>query len=417
MRGHHSRFAISAIVLSLALAMMTATVRAAVVVSYDSGTKTLTVTGDGGDDDVTVTRSNEGNILVNGSTVDNGGNPVKDVDLSTLNINLGGGADELTILLGAQENLVIDVSMGGNNDSANAVFPDSGELNADMGDGTDSITVKGGDDNEVVGGPGTDRINFSGTAADNQFFAGFEDLILRDGFQTDLAGIEEMFFNGKGGNDSLNVVDLSNNRLVNFNGGGGNDFMGFGIGFGNAQQMTGSARFNGGSGLDFLMIDAFNGTGPTNNVLGGNGHIDLKGDALPYGIFRNIEQVKLFLGSGENRFTSRGSVGFGGGAPRSSLGLAAPAGAPVPPPLTIHAGQGNDRINFKAVDSQTGINLSSGADKGTGGSKKDVIRGEGGNDELRGLGGPDVLNGGQNNDECFGGSGQDAFTSCETKQQ
>jgi Ca2+-binding RTX toxin-like protein len=278
-----------------------------------------------------------------------GGTPDDQVSIQGL-----GGADELdarglvanapdVALSGGSEGDTITGSARGD-----VLLADSGDDVVDGNEGEDQIQLGGDDDtfrwdsgdgnDTTAGGSGTDTIVFNGAAAVNDevdiIAAAQQVRIDRDLGNVDfrLSGTEGVDFNGFGGADTVRVHDMT--------------------------------------GTELATVDADLGAG------------DNRGDNVIIHGTSQADGVELAGGPQNVTVTGLRSRVIARGTEASN------------DRLTIHANEGNDRIDASAVGAG-GIALS--------------LFGAGGEDTLIGGAGPDLLDGGFGDDTLVGGPGQDTL--------
>jgi Ca2+-binding RTX toxin-like protein len=162
-------------------------------------------------------------------------------------------------------------------------------LQADLGDGDDSLTVSAGIASEIDGGAGNDTI-----------VGGFGDDVIRGGDGDD--GLD-----GNTGNDSL----IS---------GAGNDFLSGGAGDDNVQSGDGNDKLNGNEGNDTLTAgdgnDALTGAEGNDRLEAGKGSDSLDGGAgndvlqTAEGEFTGTRESRIRCGTGDDTLTAGPSDPF-----------------------------------------------------------------------------------------------------------
>lgn len=198
-------------------------------------------------------------------------------------------------------------------------------LQADLGDGDDSLTVSAGLPSEIEGGPGNDTI-----------VGGFGDDVIRGGDGAD--GLD-----GNTGNDSL----IS---------GAGDDFLSGGAGDDSVQSGDGNDKVNGNEGNDTLTAgdgnDALTGAEGNDRLEAGKGADSLDAGAgndvllTAEGEFTGTRETRIRCGAGDDSLTAGPSDSFVSDCERTdgaSLRLA--KGGRIPLKLTCAAAcKGSVRI-------------------------------------------------------------------------
>jgi RTX calcium-binding nonapeptide repeat (4 copies) len=193
----------------------------AIKANFTAGTDLLSVTGDNGNDSITVNRDPAdpaGQILINNGAISvQGGQPTL---TNTTEIDVFGGAGNDTISLdnvappAGQALPPAHLFGGSGNDTltggagADQLFGDDGNDSLNGGDGND--TLNGGDGNDtVVGGKGTDTA-FLG--------AGNDTFVWNNGEGSDTvegqAGSDTLVFNGNNTKGSTEDISISANELT-----------------------------------------------------------------------------------------------------------------------------------------------------------------------------------------------------------
>lgn len=173
-----------------------AAANASVLSSLSGGT--LTVTGDGADDRITVRSGGPGTVLVNDERFDG---------VSAVEIRSGGGADVISGSSGAET----------------IVAGDGADL-VDGGGGADTVLLGAGDDTaltsdgSVDGQSGADSVRVSGTDAGEELTLqalGGHALVTQElGARADLVRVEALEVLARGGADLVDVGDLSTTELT-----------------------------------------------------------------------------------------------------------------------------------------------------------------------------------------------------------
>jgi Ca2+-binding RTX toxin-like protein len=226
---------------------------------------TVTFTGDGAPDTLTLHRTSTGHLeySANGSSF----TPTLALAAITqVNVNLGGGNDIFTL----------DLSGG-------SVFPTSGVISYNGGDGTDTIAATGGN-NYTLSGNSTSGTLTSGSPAGTVNLAGVEQASLTGSNGPDLMDCRQ--FSGPvtllGGTQADTLYGGSGNDSIN--GGQGSDYIDGGAGDDILDSTnSGSAILFGGPGNDLLLggngKDSLDGEAGDDTLIGGNGADTLFGGA------------------------------------------------------------------------------------------------------------------------------------------
>jgi Ca2+-binding RTX toxin-like protein len=368
------------------------------------------IISDNGADTITVSRSNAGEILLNGTQVSNA--TVSNTRL--ISINSGGGQDKITI---NQTNGPFEPGLGGETGIREI------EFNIDGSGGGDQLTIIGQASDDIIA-LGTKGINLNGD----------------DDVDVTLANIGMIVVDGRAGYDDINakgdaVVGTAFSLPLDLRGGEGNDTLNGG---------NGDDVLNGGNGNDNLFGNDGNDT-----LRGGNGKDQLFGGAGVDSLFGQADNDALDGGSGFNNTLNGGSgidnVVFQPSlislaerfqinvlrdpATNTLLGfISSPSGnqniidstmeASGIEGLTVLSGVNDDVINLSSLtlaDAQA-LGLVSifvvgngGNDRILGSGANDQILGGVGDDEIFGNGGNDNLFGGSGNDRLLGGNGNDSL--------
>lgn len=371
-----------------------------------AGTRSVTINGDDGDDNINATATNlalsvqGGNgadTILGGSMIDtvDGGSGDDSIEGGGGNDSLAGGADNDTVKGGAGTDSIDggtgqDSIEGGTegdtligNTGDDTVLGEDGDDSIDGGDGTDSLIGGAGDDT-IVGGDGGDTID-GGDGQDSLNGNGDADTI--DG------GDDDDIIFGDGGTDSL--AGGAGNDTVN--GGADNDTLSGG---------SGTDELDGGTGDDqiaetavdaetIILTDTGLTVGGQSDTISGVEEFILTGgdlssliDASAY----TLGNVTILGEGGDDTLIGSSGDDF------------------------INGGSGNDTMSGGlGNDSMLG---GSGADSLDGGSANDTLAGNGGDDTLNGgIGldsidgstGNDVIDGGDDNDTVLGGPGLDSI--------
>jgi Ca2+-binding RTX toxin-like protein len=361
---------------------------------YDSPTKIVSVIFPAGaNQSRTVSREPNGNkIYYNGSpcgtaTVNN---------TNTIYVITGDGAQSLTI----------DLSDG---PFAPGATGESGgkseiEFEVDLGAGTDSITVNGGNGADAIRFDGKTKVELNGDADSD----------------VHLLGTEGRSAYGNGGNDHLlatsatpDVSLLGGNGSDTLVGGGGEDDL---EGGGDNDVIVGNAGGDavyGGGGADDSrggdQGDYFYGGGGNDVFNGGAGNDYFYAESGADGADR------FFGGSGsydDMSYYSRSTkvvADLDGVADDGAVGEHDLVGKDVE---ELEGGDANDVLTGSGGDNY--LDGNGGADLLKGGDGDDNLYGDDGNDTLRGGDGEDGLTGAQDNDVLYGDAGDDGLYSDNT---
>jgi Ca2+-binding RTX toxin-like protein len=392
---------------------------------------TITVTGDGTDETITIGESNN-LITLNGST-DLGGSTAAADGTFSLIVNAGAGADTVTIetpnlaagtinggdgddiLNGTARNDVM--SGGAGNDTLNGadgndrILGNQGSDTFRGGNGNDELIWNPGDGNDVMdgeGGGGDDAV-FNGGDNSEVFAASpnagrvlFERITgpieLDVGPTTD-----RLVLNGNGGNDTMNGDPAVTTAML-LNGGVGADVLTAG---GGADFLNGNDDndvLDGGPGIDRIVgdrgTDTMRGAGGDDTLVWNNGD---GSDVMDGQDGLDKIEVNGAAGAGD-AFTIRAD-GARARFDRTNLG-----------PFTLDIGtaelldvrgQGGDDVFVAAAGTPLAVLADGGAgnDALTGADEPDTFFGGSGNDTLTGGPGPDLLDGQDGNDSLLARDG------------
>ncbi len=427
--------------------------------SFDPMTRTLTVTGSGADDTVTVGLHSPPLQPVSNVRVIENGAVTYDSPLRVDRIIMNGNDGNDSISISSAITTPATVNGGAGND---ALSGGGGHDRLDGWTGDDQLTGNNGND-VLLGYSGHDQLN--GNAGDDQMWGeGNDDLLnggggadaMSGGSGTDMADYAERGygvmvsldgvandgvytnappvpdpvspyvstefdnvhgdvenFRGGSGNDRVTATDaqLTSNRWFgnggndHFESGGGADWLDGGEGDDNLQAGDGDDTGAGGSGNDVLSGDAGAdrldaGTG--NDVMYGGGGADLlNGDTGADTFWGGLDVDTA-------DYSTRGgalNISLDDVANDGSAGEGDNVRSDVE---NVTGGIGNDTItspaNRNVANTFTG---GSGADVLDGGGGNDVLAGGFGNDLIRGGNGNDEINGDANNDVLYGDAGAD----------
>ncbi|BAY65784.1 hypothetical protein NIES22_58910 [Calothrix brevissima NIES-22] len=320
------------------------------------------------------------------------------------------------------------------------------------GAGNDTLAWDDGDGSDrISGNDGIDTIEVDGSVTlGDKFVLGQQgnlaifDRVNLVPFKLTVDTAEQFSISGEGGNDSLDVNNLSYTGVnwVSFSGGSGNDTLDGSdsstrlLGYGDAGNdlLSGSSAsdtLNGGDGNDFVQGEKGNDTmiggagndtlawddGDGSDRISGNDGIDTievdgsvtLGDKFVLGqqgnlaIFDRVNLVpfKLTVDTAE-QFSISGE----GGNDSLDVNNLSYTGVNW---VSFSGGSGNDTLD--GSDSSTRLlgNGDAGNDLLIGGSAYDTLNGGDGDDKLYGKGGNDLLSGGNGNDYIVGGYGADTL--------
>lgn len=333
-------------------------------------TDTLTVLGDGAENNIVVSADASGNVQVtnNGTAVgitSTIGTPNK-TSLKSITVDARGGSDSI----------VIDRSVNVLDSAGKLASSPNGTLLG--GSGNDTIRVlSGGFVGGVVGNPIVGNFTYFGGSGDDFLDSGF--------------GNDTLF--GEGGNDTLRW--LPGTLVDAFDGGSGNDTV---VVVGNTSPIPdlSTPDPNDVSNGDSFRLDANAATG---------GATFQRVNLIPFKIeITTSETVVMQTGGGNDTIVTTALAGTG---VRS---------------VVMDGGDGNDVLDGSAADVKLTVSGGAGNDVLKGGSKDDTLSGGDGNDTLTGGKGTDTLDGGAGNDSLddgvkdgrqdvlIGGSGADTFT-------
>ncbi len=324
-----------------------------------------------------------------------GGEAVGDTFTSIEGAIGGTGIDKLTgdhdanLLFGrAGDDFVIG------NDGNDTLEGGAGKDDVKGGEGDDTILITGSDAllDSYSGGNGTDTIKVTGTAA----------LSLAE-FQATAQSIETWIGNNQGiiGTTTANVFDFgalnAANGILFIDGGAGDDVITGTKGADDLRGGVGNDILKGGDGNDVLEAGVGN-----DNVDGGAGN-----DVIRIGGTDALADLAISGGADDDKILVTGVLAlslanFNAGTASIETWTGNNQG--------ILGGAGNDKLDFSALTSASGIKFIDGAagnDTIAGTLNADNLIGGIGDDTLDGAGGNDVLVGGAGKDALKGGSGID----------
>ncbi len=325
----------------------------AVVASFSSFAHTLTVTGDGLDNNIVISRNAAGNLLVNGGAVAIRGGTATVANTSliqvfglpgndTIALDESNGALPVAQLFGGAGNDTLTGGSGadqlfgqGGNDTLlgkggdDLLFGSDGNDTLTGGAGTDQVFGQSGDDRIVwnpgdgsdlnEGGGGSDTIEVNGgngsetfTVTPNGSRVRFDRLAPAP-FTLDIGSSEHLVVNANGGDDTITASNgLAPLIQLTIDGGAGNDMITVGDGNDILIGGDGNDTINGGRGSDVALMGAGDDTfvwnpgdgsdtvegqsGLDTMVFNGaniNEHIDLSANGARLRLFRDVGSVTM----------------------------------------------------------------------------------------------------------------------------
>jgi Ca2+-binding RTX toxin-like protein len=382
----------------------------AIIAVFNAGV--LTVTADGDDNILTISRDAGGNILVNGGAVAVSGGPPTVVNTTSIFVFGLSGIDAIDVneAMGA-----IPPTHVTGADGSDSIVGGSGAEVHSGGNGNDNIQGRGGNDvllggdgNDVLTGGDADDIVFGGAGNDRMIWNPGDDSDQFDGE----AGSDTLEVNGGGGAETFSIgtqafrfvftrvtpapfqVGMTSVEALVLNMNGGDDI--FSVASSTAGKI--SIVVNGGTGLDDITggdgNDVLRGDGDADTVRGGAGNDVLEGgtgiDVLEggagndrYNLFDEADIDTITDSSGIDTISSTISRSLGFAQYTEIENLILVAGS---------VGDGN-ALNNRIVGN-AGVN---------------VLSGFGGRDMILGNSGRDTLIGGTGMDTLFGGADGDFF--------
>ncbi|NNU43269.1 M10 family metallopeptidase C-terminal domain-containing protein [Ramlibacter montanisoli] len=329
----------------------------------------------------------------------------------------GNGAD---VLSGAAGNDTVNGGIG-----ADTLSGGTGNDTVSGGDGNDTINYALGDGVDTWdGGSGLDRVNVTGTAANNTLNVTYNGSVLTTVAGNTMVGVEQVVADLLGGSDTL-IYTTTAAVTVNLG-------LGTASGF---TRLVGIENVLGGSGNDTLVsaagvVNSLNGAGGNDVYVvheatdivteaAGGGTDEVRSVGASYTLLNaNVENL-TFIGAGS--FTGTGNAGAnvvtgGSGSDTLNGGLGNDTLFGNASNDTLNGDAGNDSLNggtgADALNGGDGNDLLDGgseSDTLSGGAGNDTLLGGAGNDALNGGDGVDVINGGSNNDMLTGGLANDTF--------
>ncbi len=400
------------------------------------------VSGEGGDDLFTVKDLSATDVkLVEFSG--GAGNDTLNASASNTQIIADGGAGN-DLLSGSSVPEITDTLKGGaGNDT---IIGNKGDDQMFGDAGRDRLIWNNGDGSDIMeGGKGYDVVEVNGAIADGDNFelrangqrAEFERLNLGP-FTLDVDDVEKFEINGGGGNDTLNVQDLTGTdvKRVVFNGGDGDDIL-------DASASNVKIYADGGAGNDLLsgssvpeITDTLKGGAGNDTIIGNKGDDQMFGDAGRDRLIWNNGDGSDIMegGKGYDVVEVNGAIADGDNFELRANGQRAEFERLNLGPFTldvddvekfeINGGGGNDTLNvqdltgtdvkrvvFNGGDGDDILDASASNVKiyADGGAGNDTLIGGSGDDLLIGGDGSDLLIGGGGNDTLIGGNGLDGF--------
>jgi Ca2+-binding RTX toxin-like protein len=334
------------------------------------------------------------------------------------NVITGGNGDDVLSGLGGNDTINggigADTLIGGIGNDTVSGGDGNDTLNYTLGDGTDSWD----------GGTGVDRVNVTGTAANNTLNVTYNGSVLTNVVGNTMVNVEQVVADLLGGTDSLLYTTTA---AVTVN-----------LGLGTASGFTriaGIENVLGGSGNDTLVgaagvVNTLNGAAGNDiyvvheatdivTEVAGGGTDEVRSVGTSYALLNaNVENL-TFAGAGS--FTGTGNAlanvvtgGSGSDTLNGGLGNDTLFGNAANDTLngdagddTLNGGTGTDALN--GGDGNDLLDGGSESDTLSGGAGNDTLLGGAGFDTLNGGDGIDVINGGANNDTLTGGLANDTF--------
>jgi len=343
------------------------------------------------------------------------------------------GKRENDLLLGGAGNDTLDGGYGndtvigqGGNDLVNGGHDEDVLQWFGATDGNDTMFgTSGTDEVQAFGGGSNDTLSVSASGPELVVSMGLNSIITAP-------TVNQLSVSGLGGNDQINVGDLSGVRqfLLTVNGDAGNDLLTA------AGQNSGGVRLilNGGDGLDTLVGGKGRDTllggrgndrlfgGDNNDSLSGEGGNDVvdgqAGNDTVIGDTAADTIIGATGGGNDTLFGSEGNDSLIGGAGADSLdgGVGADTLQGNDGADSLNGAAGNDSLLGGAgTDNLAGgigddtINGGRNDDSIAGNAGNDLIFGDHGNDYINAGDGNDSVNGGDGNDTIIGGAGNDAL--------
>ena len=274
----------------------------AISADYDAISQDLTVTGDGADNAITVSRNAGGTLLVNNGAVSITGGPatVANTDLIVVSGDLGNDTISLDETNGALP--AAELAGGGGNDAltagsgADSLFGEAGD-DILLGRGGADILQGGGDNDTLAGGDGDDQM-FGGDGNDRMIWNPGDDTdLMEGGLGSDTAEV-----NGSGGDEVFTIT--ANGTRVRF------DRLSpapFALDIGTTESLVlyaggGNDSISSTGALSTLIALTLDGGGGDDTILGSNGaDVLLGGDGNDFVDGQQGNDV-AFLGAGSDVF-------------------------------------------------------------------------------------------------------------------
>ncbi len=350
-------------------------------------------------------------VLVTGS------NDLIDASTDTHPVQLVSSASDVTLLAGAGDDRLVagtgaNSLVGGSGDDT--LVSNAGDDTLRGGTGNTSFQINPGPDPLVIGGSGTNSLDFS--------IAGLPitiNLGLQSGQQqivdsnNDEVALEAKINEYIGSPSGNNVTLGDNSELVyatagnnTITAGSGNDSIVGGSGNDIIYSTTGNTTITAGSGHDTITggsgNDIIYSTTGNTTITAGSGHDTITGGSGNDIIYSTTGNTTITAGSGHDTITG----GSGNDIIYSTTGnttITAGSGHD-----TITGGSGNDIIY--STTGNTTITAGSGHDTITGGSGNDIIYSTTGNTTITAGSGHDTITGGSGNDIIYSTTGNTTIT-------
>ncbi len=350
-------------------------------------------------------------VLVSGS------NDLIDASTDTSPVQLVSSASDVTLLAGAGDDLLVagpgaNSLVGGSGDDT--LVSNGGDDTLQGGTGNTSFQINPGQDPLVIGGSGTNTLDFSISSQPIAINLGLESgqmqFVDSNNDEVTLEGkFNEYIASHNGDNVSLNddndlVYATAGNTTItggaghdSIVGGSGNDIIYAGSGTTTIAGGSGNESIVGGSGNDIIYATTGNTT-----IRGGSGHDTIVGGSGNDVIYATTGNTTITGGSGHESivggsgndiiYATTGNTTITGGTGHES----------------IVGGSGNDIIY--ATAGNTTIRGGSGHDTITGGSGNDIIYATTGNTTITGGSGHESIVGGSGNDIIYATTGNTTIT-------
>lgn len=380
----------------------------AVTATFDAGTGTLSVLGDGGDNNIIIRRDSVGHVEVrDGAT------------MITPTIINGGAAEAGSLTLSNVRHITVDALAGDDSitiDMTNGLFEAraAGFFNkdGDQGGGEDiDFDLDGGADDDTLFIRGLNRdqdridlgvngINLNGNGSVDVTHSNIEDFSVdgqRGGDKLNAGGNNTV---GAAFTTSLTILGIKGDD--DLTGGTGDDTVNGGKGNDKLTGGLGDDSFVGGDGIDTLVEKGDVDFTLTDTSLEGNGSDDVA----------TVEEAKLTGGDGDNAidasgFTKKVTINGKGGDDELTGGDKDDDIDGGDGDDTVDGGAGNDNVAGGLGDDS--ILGDAGADDLSGGDGDDTIDGGTEDDRIRGDADDDTLLGNDGDDDADGGAGADSI--------